>query len=495
MKRVGQGVIAAAITLLLFLLPFARHWIIVNRPVAGVYYEQTSFLFYLSDVAVLLLLLVEGVMGTRRNSGELGEQSAVSSEQSAVSSEQSAVSSQQSAVSSQQSAVSGPAFTIHHSPFTIHHSPFPPLQSLILLPLTTLTILALLSPLRAADAGLALYSGLRLMGLFLLVVALVRLRPRTILITFGLSLTVLFQAGLALIQFVRQNDFGWQQWGEVDMAIPGLTSIIRVGDAQFIRGYGLTPHPNILGGLLVALLLVLVTTFLQSRRRGRSLTLLVLISGAGGLIITFSRAAWLAGVVGGGWLLLLLLLTPTWRQTYARLITIPIVAALLLLTIAFAARPDLFLARLIPSASYTETRSLDERDALAQLARQLIRVHPWTGVGGGGFPQVVATATEGMANVRPQPVHHVPLLVASELGLAAGLLWVWLMFAPLVGALITWRQQRLTLWAAGLTGALLALAVIDLFDFYSWGWAQGRLLRWTLWGLWLNAITDQRPEI
>lgn len=54
---------AATILLILLLFPLAHHWIIVYRPVVGVYYQQTSFIVYLSDVAVVLLLLVEGVWG------------------------------------------------------------------------------------------------------------------------------------------------------------------------------------------------------------------------------------------------------------------------------------------------------------------------------------------------------------------------------------------------------------------------------------------------
>ena len=445
MKPMSLSGSAAATLLLLFLTPFARHWLIFYRPVAGVYYEQTSFVFYLADTALIILLLVEGWGRTTQP----------------------------------------PA----------HQHPLNRIQYLVLVPLLLLTILALLSVTWAQDKPLALYLGLRLVGLFLLVLVLVRLRPRTHFLRLALSLVLLFQAITALLQFLRQTDLGWQVWGEVELGVLGLVSVIKVGEAQYVRGYGLTPHPNILGGLLVALLLVLVTQFLEAKGRGRVLWLTILAIGGAGLLVTFSRSAWLGGAIGGGFLLLILFLTPLWRQAYGRLVGIPIALALLLLLIFVALRPDLFLARLQPSASYTESRSLDEREALAQLAGGLILAHPLTGVGAGGSAPAIASQTEQLPEVRPQPVHNIPLLITTELGLLGGLFWLWLMLTPILGALITWREQRLTLVGLGLTAALVALAVIDLFDFYSWGWNQGRLLRWSLWGLWLNEVADDPVEI
>lgn len=446
MKQTSVSGSAAAWLLLLFLLPFARHWLILNRPVEGVYYEQTAFVFYLSDAALLILLLTEAWSRTMRPQADLPPTSG-----------------------------------------RIHF--------LVLIPLLLLTLLAWLSVSWAQDKALALYLSVRLAGLFLLVLVLVRLRPRTNWLSGVLAFTLFFQAVIALLQFLLQNDLGWQAWGEVELGVPGLASVVRVGVDQYIRGYGLTPHPNILGGVLVALLLILVTQFLAAQGRGRVFWLIILGIGAVGLLVTFSRSAWLGGVVGGGFLLLWLLLTPTWRQKYGRLVGWPIALAVFVLIIFVAMRPELFLARLRPSTSYTESRSLDERAGLALLARELVITFPLTGVGVGGFTPAIANQAEQMTGVRPQPAHNIPLLVTTELGLLGGLFWLWLMVTPVLGMLIAWREHRLTLLGLGLTAALIALAVIDLFDFYSWGWAQGRLLRWSLWGLWLSEVAYDQPEV
>ena len=74
-----------------------------------------------------------------------------------------------------------------------------------------------------------------------------------------------------------------------------------------------------------------------------------------------------------------------------------------------------------------------------------------------------------------------PLLVLVELGPLGGLLWLWLMLAPLV----TWIKRGMrTASLLGPTAALLALIVIGLFDFYPFQATQGRLLTWTVLGLW-----------
>ena len=446
---------AAIFFLLLLLLPLARHWLILYRPVAGVYYELTSFIVYLSDGVVVGVILLAG-------------------------------------------------WHAYLSP-----TPRPLLNRLsapILIPLALLTGLTLLSSTWAQDEGLALYVGLRLLWLFLLVIAVARLRPRPSLVAVGMGLTLFIQATVALLQFSRQSDLNWQFLGEVPLDILGLVSVIRVGTAQFIRGYGLTPHPNILGGLLVSLLLTLVAVFLdpnlsqtqsvgEVKRTRRIGWLIIMGFGAGGLLVSFSRSAWLGGVIGGAFFLVILFLTPTWRRLYGRYIAIPVALALILFTVFFALRPNLFLARLMPSASYTETRSMDERARLAQLAGQIIMAQPVTGIGAGGFSPAIVAEVEKWDNVRPQPVHSVPLLISSELGLVGGLLWLWLMVAPVWGAWQSWRTGHLTLWGLGLTAGLLALAVTDWFDYYSWGWAQGRLLRWILWGLWLNEVTNDATKI
>jgi O-antigen ligase len=464
-RRAGvwHNLATLSVALLIVTLPLPRHWILLDRRSFQVYYEFTSILFYLSDVAVILVLLTSAVWFWQ-------ERPAVRW---------------------------GPA--------------------IITLPLALLPVVALATAPWAGDPVQAIYVTGRLVVLLAVYLAIVALRPSARVVQISLAASLMLQTAVAMAQFLIQRDLGWRQLGEIPLSpTPGLASIITAGDRVWLRGYGLTPHPNILGGILVTTLLALVVPYLESHDWRKVVWLTVLVGGGVGLVISFSRAAWLGGVVGSAVLFLGVLAYRPWRRQYARAILVPAVVGLVVLAGFAFARRDLFVARLRPPTTYTEARSLDERRVLADASLDLIRRSPLTGVGAGNFSMAVVPLVEDVPATTPQPVHNLPLLLSAELGLAGGVLWVWLMLAPVFVTVVgTWqagwaiRLQRyllsglprpytnaerpdgkLSLWVLGLTAGLVALAIIDLFDFYSWGWPQGRLLRWVFLALWAGELGD-----
>ena len=44
----------------------------------------------------------------------------------------------------------------------------------------------------------------------------------------------------------------------------------------------------------------------------------------------------------------------------------------------------------------------------------------------------------------------------------------------------------------GVSGALLAVTLIGLFDYYTWLLAPGRLWQWLAWGLWGSVYRNTR---
>jgi hypothetical protein len=337
---------------------------------------------------------------------------------------------------------------------------------------------------------LAVFTGGRLMLLFLLYLAVVRFGPKPGWTAVFLALSLVVQSVVGVLQFLRQEDLGWQQLGEVNMvAAPGGGSIITIGSQSWLRAYGLTPHPNILGGILVGALLILFGRYLQANGRSKIVWLLVLGLGTAALLLTFSRSAWLGGAAGGLVLLAALLKHADYRREYGRQLTAIIAGGLIILALFGFSQRDLILSRFQVQSGYTESRSINERIVLNELSFEIIRQRPILGVGASNFSLAVVPPISQMRDINAQPVHNVPLLTASELGLGGGLLWLWLMLAPLIVTIRQHQQQPLSLWTWGLTAALAALAVIDLFDFYSWGWPQGRLWRWVLMGLWVSAVT------
>lgn len=436
--------VTTAVALLILFLPLARHWVLVHRPPFSIYYEFTSIVLYLSDFAVALLLVTSALWLGR----EMPSLDATGRRWGPA-------------------AITGP---------------------LALLPL-----MAFATAPWAGDSTLAIYSGVRLVALLAVYLAIVMLRPSTRVIQLSLAASLILETAVAVTQFVIQDDLGWQWLGEIGLnPTSGYASIIKVGGRIWLRGYGLTPHPNILGGILVVMLLALTVPFLESHGWRRVVWLAVLMWGGAGLVVSFSRAAWLGGVAGGGVLLLGVVASRRWRRRYGPVILVTAVVGLIMLAGFTFWQRDLFIARFTPSASDTEARSLDERRVLAQVGLDLIRHSPVTGVGAGNFTAAIAPLVKDLPATTPQPAHNLPLLLSAELGLAGGALWIWLMVAPVI---LTWRRfqspvRGLSLRALGLTAGLVALAIIDLFDFYSWGWPQGRLLRWTFLGLWAGALSD-----
>ncbi len=182
-----------------------------------------------------------------------------------------------------------------------------------------------------------------------------------------------------------------------------------------------------------------------------------------------------------------------WRRYGRPLLALGVTGGALLGGLAFSQRALIF-NRALPAANRFETRAVNERVALNQIALELASLSPLTGVGAGAEVIAAIPLAAEMEGVTPQPAHNVPLLLLAELGPVGSLLWLGLMLLPGVWTAVYLHRQShpLTpaqLWLLGLTAALVAAAVIDLFDYYMWGWAQGRLLRWVLWGLWGTAVS------
>ena len=106
------------------------------------------------------------------------------------------------------------------------------------------------------------------------------------------ALQLFIQAGVAIGQSFRQSSLGLQSIGELllDPSWKGI-SIVSTGTARFLRAYGLTDHPNILGGCLAFSLILLFGWYLAARV-GKTILAALVLSGLLGLLFTYSRSAW-----------------------------------------------------------------------------------------------------------------------------------------------------------------------------------------------------------
>jgi len=140
------------------------------------------------------------------------------------------------------------------------------------------------------------------------------------------------------------------------------------------------------------------------------------------------------------------------------------------------------------SSAPTETFSINARLWLMQASGQIIREHPLTGVGAGAY--ILELAQRAAYGYIIEPVHNIPLLVVSELGLFGGLLFLGLVFSILRGALRATRPV-----AVVFSAMVFGLGVIAMFDHYLWTLGPGRVLVGLTFGLLAGQFNNKKQGI
>ncbi len=298
------------------------------------------------------------------------------------------------------------------------------------------------------------------------------------------------QGIVAIGQVVTQRSLGLPGLGELQLAPSlGVSVVTALDGVRYLRGYGLADHPNILGGILsIALLLFGGAIAMRSGRIGFVRAAVFALGGAA-LFVTFSRGAWLGLAVG-------LLVVMVMLSRIQGRVAIRTVASLCLGGVIVSTP---FVAAFLPAVSartdavgpiVTETRSIDERAALAEATASVIVAHPVLGVGLGALPLAIHDARPDFT-FDYQPASVVLLDAAAETGLAGAALYLAILVAPWL-ALV--RRRRWTTELAVASAALAAVTVVGLFDYYTWTYQSGRIWAWVVLGLWGIAYRNAAVE-
>lgn len=296
-------------------------------------------------------------------------------------------------------------------------------------------------------------------------------------VTTLLAVVMLVQGCVAVAQFLAQRSLGLAWMGELTLApeVRGV-SVVEAAGQRWLRAYGLTPHPNVLGGYLGVGILICLNALPGATVRRRWLLAACILTGGLGLFCTFSRSAWLGTLAG---LAYWVWITRAWRWARAawravavrRVIVLLTVSVVVIVAVVTVAYDDLILARLSTSSSELETSSVNERLRDIKLAWGLIRQVPLKGVGTGYYvPALWANAGDD----RPpafQHVHNIPLLAAAELGIGGALLWLWLVGWPPLEGLWDARRRRqrqpcCDAPVAGWAAAFVVMGVVSMLDYY-----------------------------
>lgn len=233
----------------------------------------------------------------------------------------------------------------------------------------------------------------------------------------SLSCMLLFQSGLALYQFFTQSSFlGYIFLGEPNFKLTlGLATTILANGSELILPYGTTAHPNILGGVLAIGLLLLF----QSSKKISFVTFSIGILTLFALFLTQSWSAWLT--LGMGIFFLLL----THFQPNA------VVSKKVMVTIFTGSMLIMPIVIHVLARHYPQNLSLTRRDVLNSAALSVWQKSPLWGTGLNTFTIDLENTAQSREVVNfIQPVHHLGLLLLSEIGLL-GLALILILFVQL----------------------------------------------------------------
>ncbi|MFN8413874.1 MAG: O-antigen ligase family protein [Anaerolineales bacterium] len=301
----------------------------------------------------------------------------------------------------------------------------------------------------------------------------------------GFCVALIFQTVIGIIEFFKQTtqfleplQLTWP--GIIDASSKGA-SILKLSNGDtFLRVYGTFPHPNIFAGFIL-ICIAGVTALILTSEKTHLINWALLIAGTSLLVITFSRSAWMGLII---FISVLLLKHKNLETKKVRLIFLLIALTTLLTLIPLR---NLAFSRTVAPASPTEDFSITGRIWLAQQAWTYIKEKPITGLGAGSFIIQLANRS-GQFNF-VEPVHNIPLLVFSELGLV-GIILLLAIIIILARRTVTSTNPKIIL-----SGTLLAgMGTIALFDHYLWSLAPGRMMFALVLGLWQGQVTkDDNP--
>lgn len=361
------------------------------------------------------------------------------------------------------------------------------------IPLAGLGLASLFSVIFSVDRALSLYHAIRFGLLFLFYLYVVNEKPSILTVGIAVGIQGSIQSVVAIGQSLTQRSVGLQSLGEygLDPAWAGV-SIVSNGTERFLRAYGLTDHPNLLGGCLAFGMVVLLGVILHGGKKYRVLGVLTFVLMSAALFFTFSRAAWLAFLAGSG----LMAGVEAWLRrgdNVKAMIRLAAGSFVVLIPISITYQSYLG-ARLNFGNSFeairAEAQSMDERAYLNDSANRIFVKHPLTGVGLGASPVAMKNEYPGFPT-NYQPPHFTLLVVALETGIFGAVFYFLLLILPLIILL-----RRRDLWsnpnAIGAACLLLTVTVVGFFDYYTWFSTAGRLWQWLAWGLAAAAMEAPR---
>ncbi|MEJ8860001.1 O-antigen ligase family protein [Variovorax robiniae] len=240
--------------------------------------------------------------------------------------------------------------------------------------------------------------------------------------------------------------------------------VVSLGGAPDVfRPAGFMTHPNVLAHYLVIVFgPALALTLLGPGRVSQRIWWIAAAATLGtsvGLVVTLSRGGWAASMVAA---IVVVLVYARSKVISPRQLVILGLAAILGAGLLLAAYPNILLRLTAP-----DSRSLESRVLLADMAYTIIHAHPWFGVGFGEYnraafqfspPLFANVSLAYQLQLHQLVVHNHYLLFAAELGIPAMLFFVYLLwrFVRLAWPLERWSRPEDFGLAVGLGASMVA---------------------------------------
>ncbi len=325
-------------------------------------------------------------------------------------------------------------------------------------------------------------------------------------------IVALVHSFVGIVQFMVNGSLGLFFLKESYIG-PDLLNIAKVilNGEKHIRAYGLFPHPNIFGGFLVFSIFLTFLYFKMfhvehfKRHRMKIVVLIQLLA----LLLTFSKSAMLGLFIGLTYLIwkvivprgtiikegikkmFYLSLRQAGVERWKWLIGLIFVMMIFL----FFLKVDLgvFINKSIEDRLfYIQTMPIIPpvssvgRSETIENSGVIVDKYLITGFGIGQYVNNLANNYHNLADWQYQPVHNVPLLILSELGIIGLFLFVWFllellwskkkMFHP---PMLKFRRTSVEqLQIAIFKSILVSFLFIMMLDHYFWDIQQGQIIFW-----------------
>lgn len=311
-------------------------------------------------------------------------------------------------------------------------------------------------------AGLVRAEQYLIAGLFGVYLASVNIKRAKATFIRAISISVLAESLIAVLQFIKGETLGLWILGErsFSLSTPGIAKFDFYG-TQFLRPYATFPHPNVLAAFLILSCLIL-----SLKELSIDSWLKRIISFVSGLVVlmTVSRTAIISGLLSA-WVLL--------GKKGRVLLLVLILVFLPILYTRFSAVFNF------------DNLSLIRREQLSQASLKLWSTSKLLGVGLNNFipfssQQVVVGPSRFL-----QPVHNIFLLALSETGFIGLMGLIGLISYPMV------RLFKLYPKPLSLKSILIIWLVIiflGMFDHYFLTLPQGYRMLFLVWGLSLSVL-------